>query len=61
MTIGIPATDANKAIRFEKGDPVEGTWYLCDRCFDKVRTETLIQQEGLHVCPRCRNKDIMEE
>lgn len=48
-------------VRFEKGDPVSGTWYICDRCFNKVKSDTLTHQEGVWVCPECVNKDLMEE
>ena len=58
MTIGV---DATVTVFFEKGDPISGSWYLCDRCFNKVEVEELINQDGLFVCPECENLDLMED
>jgi hypothetical protein len=48
-------------VRFEKGDPVVGYWYICDRCFNKVKSSTLTFQDGIYVCPTCVNLDPMAE
>jgi hypothetical protein len=58
MTIGV---DVEELIRFEKGDPVSGSEYICDRCFVPEKVENLFQEDGLYVCPRCHNLDLMAE
>lgn len=52
---------ADTEIRFEKGDPFEGSWYICDRSFTKVKINNLRSQAGGHVRAESWDKDEMDE
>ena len=52
---------ANTEVRFEKGNPVEGWWYVDDRGFTKVRTTKVFNQAGGFVAERHFDKDLMED
>lgn len=52
---------ADPTIRFEKGNPFEGIWYIDDRSFTKVKSARLRSQAGGHVRPESWDKDEMDE
>lgn len=58
MTIGV---EADVTVFFEKGNPISGTEYHCDRCFNLTLVVDLTHQDGLYVCPKCTNLDLMED